>query len=292
MRAHLKSGSQCTIWNRSSNKPIVTDLKAHGARYEEDLVKAIERSQFLVLCLPDHERVYECFNHASSEENLINAFAALKAVINLSNGTPGDAETMASWVRERGAQLYISGAIMAGPDNIGDEETAFILYSGEVPSNMEGEIKDMIFILGRPDYVGPAIGNAQLNNNASLAATYSLFAGVMLSSSILAKANQGTGQQSGRITKPFQSYVTPLLRPAIDEVDGLARSIEDDNEDAQGAAASMISASLRNLSRTCKELGVDGSAMDHLWKLCSEVVNDGDDGKGMVAVAKKMMKRP
>ena len=294
VRAHLKAGAQCTIWNRSPKKQIVTDLQEAGASYEGDVEKAITASDVLVICLPDHETIYKCLDALPSHSEDEAPFSTPKFIVNLSNGSPKDAENMDTWFKERQASVYVSAAIMAGPDNIGDHETSFILYSGEIPSDLNNDVESVLSPFGKTEYVGRAVRNAQLNNNASLAATYSLFAGALLSSAILsqaADASGGSGEQKGRILKPFQSYVAPLLKPAAGELDGLIKSVEDGNEDAQGASISMIGASLRNLSKTCKELNVDPGGVEHLWKLCDEMMNDGEGSKGMQVLVKKLISR-
>jgi hypothetical protein len=70
---------------------------------------------------------------------------------------------------------------MAGPESIGDQHTSFILYSGNVPTELRSDVEWLLSVLGRPEHVGNAVGNAQLNNNAGLASMYSLFAGALLS---------------------------------------------------------------------------------------------------------------
>lgn len=294
VRSHLRADTSCTIWNRSQDKSIVSELQDAGARYERDLSAAIAASEYLLMCLPDHESCYSCLEALQSKGEARTALSTLRAVINLSNGSPKDAETMDKWMKDRSVPCYISCAIMAGPENIGDSETAFMLYSGNISDDLQAKIEGLISVLGKPEYVGSAIGNAQLNNNASLAATYSLFAGALLSSAILSQAASASdlspGQQS-RVLKPFQSYVAPLLKPAAGELDGLVQSVEEGNDDAQGASISMIGASLRNLTKTCSELGIDAGIMEHLSKLCAEMDEAGDGGKGMAALARKMIIR-
>ena len=295
VRAHLKAGSTCTIWNRTISKPIVSELQKEGALVQGDLLKAIVASQYLVICLVSHETAFESLDGLPDSDQATEAFSKLKAVINLTSGTPGDAKKMNEWMKERQASVYIAGAIMAGPDNIGNPESSFILYSGDIPETIEEEVKDLISVFGRAEYAGAKVKSARIYDNASLAATYSLFAGVMLSTAILSKAKSedqsSTVEHQEGIFKPFQSYVSPLLRAAVNEIDDVAKSVEDDNEDAQGSAVSMLGASMRNVVRTCEEMGVDAGIIEQILSLCDEVVNDGQGGNGLTIVAKRMMRK-
>ena len=297
IRAHLKAGSNVTVWNRNLDKPIVSDLKKEGARVEGDFCTAIAASQFLVVALPEYASVYDCCNDISSEQ-LARAFSGLKAMINLTSGSPGDAREMQRWSQQHECSLHIDGGIMAGPDNIGDNETAFILYSGDIPDSLAGGVRELISVFGRPEYVGKSTGNARTYDNAVLAATYGMFNGLMLSTAILSKAGkQSYGSSSekpnstGRMSEPIQRYVTPLLRAAVEENESFAKSLEQNNDDSQGSAVSMLASSLRNLLRSCEELGVDGSGLEHFWKLCDQVTQDGNGRGGMTLVAKRLMQQ-
>ncbi|WP_207943580.1 NAD(P)-dependent oxidoreductase [Actinomadura sp. KC345] len=83
--------------------------------------EAVAASDLVVACLLDD---------ASVRETLADADLTGKDLVNITTGTPGEAERLAAWAAGRGAR-YLDGGIMAVPPMIGVPDSgAYVLYSG------------------------------------------------------------------------------------------------------------------------------------------------------------------
>lgn len=117
-RTLLKNGHTVTVWNRTRSR--AEPLAGAGAKIAESPAEAIAASELTILCLVDYPAARAVLEQA--QEAL-----AGRDLLNLTNGTPGDARNSARGWRQ--GERSISTGIMAIPPMIGGAG-ALILYSG------------------------------------------------------------------------------------------------------------------------------------------------------------------
>jgi 3-hydroxyisobutyrate dehydrogenase-like beta-hydroxyacid dehydrogenase len=159
-RAFLAAGHPTTVWNRTPGKAPVGALEA--------AMVADSASPLVVVCLLDADSVHEVLDASG------DAFIG-RTLVNLTNGTPGQARTTARWAADRGI-AYLDGGIMAVPPGIGTP-ASMVLYSGSADAFREAE--PALLALGAANYVGADPGLAALFDLALLAGMYGMFAGFL-----------------------------------------------------------------------------------------------------------------
>lgn len=116
--ALLDHSHPTTVWNRT---PARTEpLAARGAVAATSVAEAVAASELVVVCLLDHDAVREVLDTTGDLSG--------RTVVNLTSQTPDQSRATARWVADRGG-VYLAGAIMADPDQIGTPD-AHLYYSG------------------------------------------------------------------------------------------------------------------------------------------------------------------
>ena len=161
--ALLQAGHELTVWNRSPAK--AETLAARGARVAPTAEQAIAASPITIVCLARYE-------HARL------ALAAIgpggletRTLVNLTWGSPEDAEEMERWVQARGGD-YLDGGIPVTPLGIGRRETE-LAYSGPIEV-WERHATVLRALGGASSHVGTAIGDANVVSLAIPGAFYNL----------------------------------------------------------------------------------------------------------------------
>jgi 3-hydroxyisobutyrate dehydrogenase-like beta-hydroxyacid dehydrogenase len=161
--AMLQAGHELTVWNRSPSK--AGPLAARGARVAATAEQAIAASPIAIVCLARYEHVRL-------------ALAAIgpgglegHTLVNLTWGTPEDAEEMERWVQAHGGD-YLDGGIPVTPLGIGRRETELV-YSGPIEV-WERHATALRALGGTSSHVGSAIGDANVASLAIPGAFYHL----------------------------------------------------------------------------------------------------------------------
>ncbi|MFG3254058.1 NAD(P)-dependent oxidoreductase [Streptomyces sp. NPDC048172] len=160
----LGAGHPTTVWNRTPGK--AAPLAARGARTATDPGEAVAASPLVVACVLDHDALRSALApHTTSLGG--------RTLVNLTSGSPEQAEATAEWAASHGAR-YLDGAIMTTPDGVGDAAMMF-LYSGDEAAFEEH--RATLAALGDPLLLGPAPGIASLYDTALLGLMWSVFVG-------------------------------------------------------------------------------------------------------------------
>jgi 3-hydroxyisobutyrate dehydrogenase-like beta-hydroxyacid dehydrogenase len=166
-RAFLAAGHTVTVWNRTPAKG--EPLAAAGATVASTAAEAITASPATVACVTRYEHVYESL---SSDE----AGRALSGttLVNLTWGSPSDAEAMQEWAHGHGA-AYLDGGIPVYPAGIGQSDTSLV-YAGarEVWDRHATLLADLG---GASRHVGDFIGAANVVSLAIPGAFYHMALG-------------------------------------------------------------------------------------------------------------------
>ncbi|ROS38635.1 NAD(P)-dependent oxidoreductase [Amycolatopsis thermoflava] len=252
-RALLSAGHPVTVWNRTAAKADA--LVARGAARAASPAEAVAASPVVVACLLDYDSVREVLGTGNLQG---------RTIVNLTNGTPGQAREFAEWAACQGAD-YLDGGIMAVPPMIGSP-AAFVLYSGS--RTAFDRARPALDVFGESVYLGEDVGRAALTDIALLTGMYGMFGGILQS---LALATSDGAPATG-----FAPMLTRWLQAMSGLVDTAAKQI-DSGDYATGVVSNlgMQAAGFDNLLRTADEQGVSGELLAPLGRLMRQRAADG-----------------
>jgi len=161
--AILEAGYELTVWNRTPAK--AAQLARRGARVAATAEQALCASPIAIVCLARYEHVRQALE-AVGPGNLER-----RTLVNLTWGSPEDAEAMERWVKVRGGD-YLEGGIPVTPLGIGRRETELV-YSGPVYL-WERHMTVLRALGGASSHIGTAIGDANVVSLAIPGAFYNL----------------------------------------------------------------------------------------------------------------------
>ncbi|KAL2178358.1 uncharacterized protein P884DRAFT_269024 [Thermothelomyces heterothallicus CBS 202.75] len=296
--ALLKSAGvrQLTIWNRTADRPQVKSLVEQGAHFEPSVAAAVARSDTILLCLLDYQTVNTAVFEAVSPGGL-----AGKTVINVTNGTPGQAREAEARCKGLGAAAYFDGGIMVTPQQIGTPE-ALVVLSGEDESAFRaaGGPAELLKPVGAIQYIASDAGAAALYDLAALAAMFGMFAGAFTGIALLKKqkrqrqdrGGRGEGGDNKAAAKPAtDSVIVPVLNALVPYAGLIADGVDKENwMDDMGNPLNMQAIALRNILQASEEEGVDGEGLKFISRLMDRAVADGFGPGGVSAIARYMFK--
>nr|WP_262503107.1 NAD(P)-binding domain-containing protein [Pedobacter yulinensis] len=264
----LKTGEQLMVWNRTAAK--ADELRNAGATALPSLAETLDAADVVLLCLVNNEAVHSILKPH-------RALLQHKMVINLTNGTPGQARQLAGWVQQQNSQ-YLDGGIMAIPPMIGTEH-AFVLYSGDEAAFKASEPFLMHF--GKARFMGADAGNAALYDISLLSTMYGMMGGFIHAAALLRRsAIQATAFLP--LAKAWIAAMTPSL-------DLLATQI--DSADYQSGVTSnlaMQAAGYENLVATARELNIDPILLLPMERLLQKSLEKGYHAADLSAVIESL----
>ncbi|MER5390914.1 NAD(P)-binding domain-containing protein [Saccharopolyspora sp. NPDC002686] len=268
--ALLAAGHQVAVWNRTAAK--AEPLVAKGATSAGTAAEAILASRLVVVCLLDYDSVSQTLTPHTD-------VLAGRTLVNLTNGTPGQAREMAAWAADHGAD-YLDGGIMAVPPMIATPE-AFVLYSG--PSGAFEAWRPVLNVFGESKYVGDDPGSAALQDLALLSGMYGTIAGTLHAFALIRSA--------GGSTREF----APLLNRWLQGMNGwpVAAAEQIDTGDYGKDVVSnlgMQEAGYVNHFIAAEEQGISAELLTPLHALMKRRVADGhadEDLTGVIELLKR-----
>lgn len=270
VEALLAAGHPVTAWNRTASRAEI--VAAKGASVTSTAAEAIAANEIVIACLLDYDSVHEVL------DPVVSGLRG-RALINLTNGTPGQAREMSAWAGEHGAE-YVDGGIMAVPPMIGSPG-ALIFYSGS--GSVFARARSALDTFGGAQYLGVDPGLAPLYDIALLSGMYGQFIGVIQAYALVGSA--------GVKAREF----APLLRGWMDAMGSfLERSAEqiDDGDHTTGVVSNlaMQAAAYPNLMQAAKEQGVSAELLEPLLPLMNKRVADGHGEEDLVGVIELLKK--
>jgi 3-hydroxyisobutyrate dehydrogenase-like beta-hydroxyacid dehydrogenase len=97
----LRKGHAVTVWNRTRSR--AEPLAAAGATVAESPSEAIAASELTIVCVVDYAVARGIL--AQAEDAL-----AGRELVNLTNGTPGDASQFGAWWQQRERPISMAGS--------------------------------------------------------------------------------------------------------------------------------------------------------------------------------------
>ncbi|KAA5832014.1 NAD(P)-binding domain-containing protein [Saccharopolyspora hirsuta] len=268
--ALLAAGHRVTVWNRTAAK--AEPLVARGATSADTAADAIVASELVVVCLLDYDSVGQVL--APHTDVL-----AGRTLVNLTNGTPGQAREMAAWAADHGAD-YLDGGIMAVPPMIATP-SAFVLYSG--PSGAFETWRTVLDVFGESRYLGDDAGAAALQDLALLSGMYGVIAGALHAFALVRSTGGSTREFAPLLSEWLQGMVTWPVAAAeqIDAGDYGENVVSNLGMQAAGFANHFIAA---------EEQGISAELLRPLHELMQRRVADGHGHEDVVGVV-ELLKR-
>jgi len=267
----LNKSNRVTVWNRTSEKAKA--LESEGAKHAESIEQAISSSDVIIICLLNYDVVDEL---VLPIRNLLDG----KIIVNLTNGTPMQANTTAEFISSSGAG-YLDGGIMAIPPMIGQEH-ALILCSGTTDGweNSNSILKN----LGTVQYLGEDYGLAALFDLALLTSMYGMFSGYLQAVSMVNSANIKATD--------FTPMALQWLHAMMLSIPGMAEEIDSRNYGSQVVSAlDMQTKAFVNLTDTYEKLGIPGDLISPLKDLMEKAVAQGYGKDNLSAIIEIIRKR-
>ncbi|WP_410601203.1 NAD(P)-dependent oxidoreductase [Amycolatopsis sp. lyj-90] len=270
VEALLAAGHPVTAWNRTASR--AEGVAAKGATVASTVSEALAANKIVIACLLDYDSVHEVLDPVA-------AGLEGRQLINLTNGTPGQAREMSAWAGELGAD-YLDGGIMAVPPMIGSP-AAFVFYSGS--GTVFGRARTALDTFGGTNYLGADPGLAPLYDIALLSGMYGHFIGVIQAFALVGS--------TGAKAREF----APLLRGWMDAMSGfLERAAEqiDDGDYVTDVVSNlaMQAAAFPNLAKAAEEQGVSAELLAPLQPLMDKRVADGHGAEDLIGVIELLKK--
>ncbi|ONF68711.1 NAD(P)-dependent oxidoreductase [Amycolatopsis keratiniphila] len=272
VEALLTAGHPVTVWNRTASRTEAVAAKGASVASTVSEALAADTNAIVIACLLDYDSVHEVLDPVAAE-------LAGRQLINLTNGTPGQAREMNAWAEELGA-AYLDGGIMAVPPMIGTP-AAFIFYSGS--GTVFGRARTALETFGGVNYLGADPGLAPLHDIALLSGMYGYFVGVIQAYALVGSA--------GVKAREF----APLLRGWLDAMGGfLERSAEqiDDGDYVTDVVSNieMQAAAFPNLAKAAADQGISAELLTPLQPLMDKRVADGHGAEDLIGVIELLKK--
>ncbi|MFD5691888.1 NAD(P)-dependent oxidoreductase [Streptomyces rubiginosohelvolus] len=269
----LERGHPTTVWNRSAEK--AQPLVDRGARRAATPEEAVAASSLIIVCVLDYGAL-----HATLDP--VAASLAGKSLVNLTSGSPEQAQEVAAWARSHSAD-YLDGAIMTTPPGVGSPEMMF-LYSGS--RTVLDTHRPALEALGDPLHLGAEPGLASLYDAALLGLMWSTMTG-WLHGTALVGAEKIEATAFTPVAIRWLSAVTGFLTTYAAQVDAGHYPGDDATVDVQiasidhlihAAAARGLDNDLPELLRTTMERTRDAGHGSSSYASVIEVLRKGEGG--------------
>ena len=272
-RALLAAGHQITVWNRSPGKAgALVGLGAQEARF---FAEALAASPVVLICIDS----YASTRALLETEGLADPLAG-RTIVNLTTGTPREAEALSVWIAAQGAR-YLDGAILCGPNEIGTK-TGEVLISGDALAwQVAGPL--LTCLAGKVRNVGQGVGAAAALDLAWLTMSYVQFIGVAHAASIC--RSQGIDLQAFMDLFPAE----PAPADADADTRKLARIIRDADYDHPTATLQVWGEALARIQMQARDAGISPAVPDFIAGYFQRAIGMGLGHQEAIAIYKTLL---
>jgi 3-hydroxyisobutyrate dehydrogenase-like beta-hydroxyacid dehydrogenase len=260
--ALLGAGHDVVVWNRSPLK--AGPLLDRGARLAATPAEVASA-----------DVVLSCLSTYDSQRPVLEA-ASLKALVNLTSGTPAEARDLAAWASSAGID-YVDGVIMAVPQGIGTAQSR-ILYSGSAP--VFSAQCEVLSVLGEPVFLGEDAGLAALYDLALLGIMWSTMAGYLHALALV-----GT---EGVAPATFTPMALSWLSAVGGFLPGIGAQVADGDYATDVSALDINAAGLGLLVETSRAQGIGASVPEVLRELFDRAVAAGHGSHAIASVIEEI----
>ena len=274
-RAMLAAGHKITVWNRSPGK--AGDLLALGAVEAPSFAGAVAASPVTLICIDN----YGTARALLETEGLAEQIGG-RTLVNLTTGTPREAEELAAWVTARGAR-YLDGAILCGPNEIGSGSGEILVSGDALAWQVAGPL--LTCLAGKVRNVGQGVGAAAALDFAWLTMSYVQFIGVAHAASIC----RAQGIDLAEFVDLFPAEPAPADADA--HTRKLALIIRDGVYDQPTATLRVWGAALARIQTQARDAGIPSDIPDFIAGYFQRAVDMGLGQQEAIAIYKTLMVR-
>ncbi|KAI9148836.1 6-phosphogluconate dehydrogenase nad-binding [Paramyrothecium foliicola] len=286
VKAWLDAGFAVTMWNRNPDRPVLRELEAKGAVYQENMALSVAASDTLIICVSTYDNINSLFSGVLPMDTI----ASPKRIINLTTGTSQQARKMGSWFKDNGVLAYFDGAIMVTPELVGTEHSTLYI-SGESRAAFE-DAEAALKPLGNPYYVSEDTGAASLWDVAALTAMSGMWTAAFSAMSLLKRQRASSGGETPTVAKPMQQIVLPLLTVFLPHIVDIAHALDEEKwEENFGNSASMQLKGTETILQCLREEGVSTEGLDLFHRLLKQTIQDKGPDAGLAAMGMYLLKR-
>ncbi len=272
-RAQLTAGHRITVWNRSPGKAeALVDLGAQKAR---SFAEALAASPVMLICIDSYASTHMLLQADGLADHLVG-----RTVVNLTTGTPDEAEALSAWVTAQGA-LYLDGAILCGPNEIGTR-TGEVLISGDALA-WQVAAPLLTCLAGKVRHVGDGVGAAAALDLAWLTMSYVQFIGVAHAASICRA--QGIDLQAFIDLFPAE----PFRADTDTATCKLARIIRDAAYDQPTATLQVWGEALTRIQMQARDAGISSAVPDFIAGYFQRARDSGLGQQEAIAIYKTLL---
>ena len=272
-RAMLSAGHRITVWNRSPGKAgALVDL---GADEAHSFGQALNASPVVVICIDSHASTQALLETEGLAKHL-----AGRTLVNLTTGTPREAENLSAWVGARGGH-YLDGAILCGPNEIGTDHGEVLISGDALAWQIAGPL--LSCLAGKVRHVGQRVGAAAALDLAWLTMSYTQFIGVAHAASICRA--EGINLQAFIDLFPAEPF-----RADIDtETCKLAQIIKDANYDHPTATLQVWGEALVRIQMQARDAGIRSAIPDFIAGYFQRAIGMGLGQQEAIAIYKTLL---
>jgi len=260
----LEHDNAVTVWNRTEAK--ATPLVNAGAKKAPDPAGAIADSDVVIVCVGNYQDSRQILSECGDLTD--------KTLIQLTTGTASEADSMSTWVNNKGG-LYLDGVIIAYPSGIGKDETLLVIAgNGSAWTRCEEMIK---WLGGASMYVGDNLAAPIALEAAMVGPSLMAIMGMIQGAYLLEQAGLDIGDYA-----EIMAAGAPLMAESLHRQ---AKAIATDNfSDTEASLGTWAAAVNHNVDAFGEHGGVD--LMKPVRELLNRAVDAGYGGEEIAAVIK------
>ncbi|MEU5895849.1 NAD(P)-dependent oxidoreductase [Streptomyces venezuelae] len=260
--ALIKAGHPTTVWNRTESR--TGPLVAQGATPAATARDAVTAGGPVIVCLTTNDDVRALLE---PEADALTG----RTVVNLTNGTPGQARELADWAAAHGV-TYIDGGIMAVPQMIATPG-AYILYSGTDEAAFEVH-RPTLAALADTKWVGKDPGLAALYDLSLLTGMYGMVMGVAQANALI----RSEGIPAREFAPLLTGWIVAMTRGLVA---GGAEALDSGRHLTDVSNLAMNKAAFPNFTRAFAEQGLRTELFEPLQDLLDRAVERGHGADGL-----------
>ncbi len=257
-------GIPVTVWNR--NPARAHALAGPEVTVADSAVDAVRAAEVVVSILLDYDSLRNVIGDVELDG---------RAVVNLATGSVEDAAAMQAWVHSRGG-LYLDGAIIAYPQNIGHDE-CMIVYSGS--STVFAEFRELLMRFGPASlHTGEQIDGANvLDGGISGAFMVSALAAFVESAAYVHRSGV-SGEAVRAVTRSMMSVLQEQMDTALANIKAGSHATDQ-------ATVSVYSDAARSWQDAVEKSGQRATMLGAANKLLSAAEDSGLGSLGFSSLA-------
>ncbi|MCC8250384.1 NAD(P)-dependent oxidoreductase [Saccharothrix luteola] len=252
--AFLDGGQRTTVWNRSPGK--ADELVARGAVGASTAAEAVAGGDLVVVNVKGNDAARSILASAGS--------LAGRVVVNLTDGTSGEAREVASWAVERGAE-YVHGQIMTIAPAIGHPDSVLFFGGDEGAYRRYREVLSLLG--GGGKFLGDDAGAPALFGMAMNGTMWGTLNGFLHAAALL--SSQGVE------VKRFVEEAAASLTGLLGYLPSLAEEVDRGEYAVPFGALKHHLPAVDDLVRESRERGIDAEFPSYTQRLLRAVVEDG-----------------